>query len=101
MARADARSKGGLSLLDARCKILSHTPLKPLPAARIFPHVKSIHINWRPPMHTTTDTARPGGIRNVLRRGEDWLDAKGKWAWIAAMVLSFVIFWPVGLALLA
>lgn len=52
-------------------------------------------------MHTTTDTARPGGIRNALRRSEDWLDAKGKWAWIAAMVLGFVIFWPVGLALLA
>jgi Protein of unknown function (DUF2852) len=63
--------------------------------------VKDIHINWRPPMYTTTDTARPGGIRNALRRGEDWLDAKGKWAWIAAMVLGFVIFWPVGLALLA
>jgi hypothetical protein len=52
-------------------------------------------------MTTTTDTARPGGIRTALRRGEDWLDRKGKWAWIAAMVLGFVIFWPVGFALLA
>nr|WP_135448781.1 MULTISPECIES: DUF2852 domain-containing protein [Paracoccaceae] len=50
---------------------------------------------------TTTDTARPGGIRSALRRGEDWLDERGKWAWIAAMVLGFVLFWPVGLALLA
>jgi len=52
-------------------------------------------------MYTTTDTARPGGIRAGLRRGEDWLDRKGKWAWIAAMILGFVFFWPVGLALLA
>jgi hypothetical protein len=52
-------------------------------------------------MHSYTDTARPGGFRNSLRRGEAWLDAKGKWAWIAAMVLGFVFFWPVGLALLA
>ena len=52
-------------------------------------------------MITTTDTARPGGFRSALHRGEGWLDAKGKWAWIAAMILGFVFFWPVGLALLA
>lgn len=34
-------------------------------------------------------------------RAESWLDDKGKGAWIAVMVLGFVIFWPVGLALLA
>ncbi len=33
-------------------------------------------------------------------RTEAWLDSKGKGAWIAAMVLGFVFFWPVGLALL-
>lgn len=33
-------------------------------------------------------------------RAEAWLDSKGKGAWIAAMVLGFVFFWPVGLALL-
>ncbi|MBA3910353.1 MAG: hypothetical protein C0524_10840 [Rhodobacter sp.] len=52
-------------------------------------------------MQTYSDTARPGGIRNTLRRGESWLDRRGKGAWIAAMVLGFIIFWPVGLALLA
>jgi hypothetical protein len=52
-------------------------------------------------MYTTSDTARPGGIRNAFRRPEAWLDQRGKWAWIAAMVLGFIIFWPVGLALLA
>lgn len=52
-------------------------------------------------MHTTTDTARTGGFRNGLRRGEDWLDRKGKWAWIAATVLAFIFVWPLGLALLA
>ncbi len=53
-------------------------------------------------MYTTTDTARPsGGIRSAFRRGESWLDQRGKWAWITTMVLGFIIFWPVGLALLA
>ncbi len=33
-------------------------------------------------------------------KSEAWLDSKGKGAWIAAMVLGFVFFWPVGLALL-
>ena len=34
-------------------------------------------------------------------RTEAWLDEKGKGAWIAVMVLGFIFFWPVGLALLA
>jgi len=40
---------------------------------------------------------RPG----FFARTESWLDERGKGAWIAAMVLGFVFFWPVGLALLA
>ena len=52
-------------------------------------------------MHSTYDTARPGGFRSTFRRGESWLDQRGKWAWIAATVLGFIFFWPVGLALLA
>ncbi|MFV2052643.1 DUF2852 domain-containing protein [Aliiroseovarius sp. YM-037] len=34
-------------------------------------------------------------------QAETWLDARGKGAWIAAMILSFIFFWPLGLALLA
>ncbi len=41
--------------------------------------------------------ANPGWIH----RSETWLDSKGKGAWIAAMVLGFIFFWPIGLALLA
>jgi len=33
-------------------------------------------------------------------QAQDWLDERGKPAWIAAMVLGFIFFWPVGLALL-
>lgn len=40
---------------------------------------------------------RPG----FFARAEAWLDARGKGAWIAAMVLGFIFFWPIGLALLA
>lgn len=36
-----------------------------------------------------------------LAKAEAWLDDKGKGAWIAVMILGFVFFWPVGLALLA
>ncbi len=35
-----------------------------------------------------------------LARAEGWMDARGKPAWIAAMVLAFVLVWPLGLALL-
>jgi hypothetical protein len=42
-------------------------------------------------------TQRPGWFA----RTEGWLDDRGKGAWIAAMVLGFIFFWPVGLALLA
>ena len=38
---------------------------------------------------------------NWLRRSERWLDDRGKGAWIAATILGFVFFWPIGLALLA
>ena len=36
-----------------------------------------------------------------LGRAEDFLDDKGKGAWIAAMVVGFIAFWPLGLAVLA
>lgn len=34
-------------------------------------------------------------------QAENWLDQRGKPAWIVAMILGFIFFWPVGLALLA
>jgi hypothetical protein len=39
--------------------------------------------------------------RGWFTRTEAWLDDRGKGAWIAAMVLAFILFWPLGLALLA
>ena len=38
-----------------------------------------------------------GGIGSRLRSVEGWLDRRGRGAWIAAMVVSFVVFWPLGL----
>ncbi|WP_299558439.1 DUF2852 domain-containing protein [uncultured Sulfitobacter sp.] len=56
-------------------------------------------------MATLTDTAsytsRTADVRNWLGKAQDWLDARGKPAWLAAIVLGFIIFWPVGVALLA
>ncbi len=34
------------------------------------------------------------------KRIEAWLDARGRSVWIIAMVLGFILFWPVGLAVL-
>lgn len=34
------------------------------------------------------------------RRAEAWLDGYGRPAWLAAMVLGFILVWPVGLGIL-
>lgn len=50
---------------------------------------------------TTLTQSQPMSDRlSWFARAEHWLDEKGKGAWIAAMVLGFIFFWPVGLALL-
>ncbi len=48
-------------------------------------------------MTTTTNN----GPMSWALQAEAWLDARGKGAWIAAMILGFIVFWPIGLALLA
>ncbi len=55
----------------------------------------SANIDYNAPYAQTSDRG------NWFQRTERWLDERGKGAWIAAMVLGFVFFWPVGLALLA
>lgn len=56
-------------------------------------------------MNTTTQTATyvdtSGGIANRRRRVEAWMDARGRKAWIAAMIAGMIFAWPVGLALVA
>ncbi|MGR3497210.1 DUF2852 domain-containing protein [Citreimonas sp.] len=51
-------------------------------------------------MTATYDATLPARA-GWFARAEAWLDHKGKGAWIAVMVLGFVFFWPVGLAVLA
>jgi hypothetical protein len=41
------------------------------------------------------------GPRGWFSKTESWLDARGRGAWIALMVLGFIFFWPFGMALLA
>lgn len=50
-------------------------------------------------MTMMTDRVAAPSHPGWLHRTETWLDNKGKGAWIAAMVLGFVFFWPIGLAL--
>ncbi|MDM7458402.1 MAG: DUF2852 domain-containing protein, partial [Paracoccus sp. (in: a-proteobacteria)] len=50
--------------------------------------------------HLLTPARSGGGAADFLRRGRDYLDGHGRWAWIAAMVVGFATFWPLGLALL-
>jgi hypothetical protein len=44
--------------------------------------------------------AASGGISSWPTRAEAWLDARGRKAWVIAMILGFIVFWPLGLALL-
>ncbi|WP_135505687.1 DUF2852 domain-containing protein [Roseovarius aestuariivivens] len=48
----------------------------------------------------THDTPRTGFTGWILRI-ETWLDDKGTPAWIAVLVLTLILAWPLGLALLA
>lgn len=52
-------------------------------------------------MTTVTHDARLPATAGWFARAEAWLDRRGKAAWIAVMVLGFIFFWPVGLAVLA
>ena len=51
-------------------------------------------------MTTAATNAPETAHTGWFSKTEAWLDDKGKGAWIAAMVLGFILFWPVGLALL-
>jgi len=44
---------------------------------------------------------RSRGLGGWMRDAEAWLDDRGKFAWVAVMVAGFIVFWPIGLALLA
>ncbi len=46
-------------------------------------------------MTTTT------GPMSWVMQAEAWLDQRGRPAWIVAMIIGFIVFWPIGLALLA
>ena len=52
-------------------------------------------------MTTLAQSSSAAGFSGWLQRAEAWLDSKGKGAWIVATVLAFILFWPLGLALLA
>lgn len=52
-------------------------------------------------MNPAAPAVQAPGFGGFLTRTEAWLDSKGRGAWIAAMILGFVFFWPVGLALVA
>ena len=56
-------------------------------------------------MNTPVSPYRPGvssgfSVRGTLMQARDWLDQRGRPGWIVAMILGFVAFWPVGLAIL-
>lgn len=52
--------------------------------------------SYRMPAYPQSESRGSGPLTRV----RDWLDERGRPAWIAAMVLGFIAFWPVGLAIL-
>ena len=54
-------------------------------------------------MSTIASTAGHGNAArgaSWARNARNWLDGHGRPAWIAAMVIGFIMFWPIGLAFL-
>jgi hypothetical protein len=47
---------------------------------------------------TTTSTMDVG--QSWFNRATGWLDERGKPAWIAAIILGFILAWPIGLGIL-
>lgn len=39
-------------------------------------------------------------VRQLLLNARDWLDARGRVAWLAALILGLIFAWPLGLAIL-
>lgn len=39
-------------------------------------------------------------LTDLITSARDWLDARGRPAWITAMILGFIFVWPLGLFLL-
>lgn len=52
-------------------------------------------------MNSASSSVASRGFSSWFSRGEAWLDSRGRLAWIAATIFSFIVFWPVGLAFLA
>jgi hypothetical protein len=51
-------------------------------------------------MTAATTTTSTNGFTGWVHSAIAWLDARGRAAWITLMVLGFILFWPVGLAIL-
>jgi len=52
-------------------------------------------------MNTYAQSPMAAAPLRWLESAAAWLDQRGKLAWIAALVISFAMIWPVGLAILA
>lgn len=79
---------------------MSTTDIQPPSWDRPWDHARDRHDRgWHE--HRRPDDGRGPQRPSWLSRAEGWLDDRGKGAWIAAMILGFIVFWPIGLALLA
>ena len=46
------------------------------------------------------EVSHPSAKDGWVTACENWIDRRGKGAWLATVILGFVFFWPLGLALL-
>ena len=70
----------------------------------MHPAYSSAAPAYGPAYGPTGFSRSPHGVRatvgRVLADCRDWLDARGRIAWLVAMILGFVAAWPVGLFIL-
>ena len=51
-------------------------------------------------IHANPERSKMEPVVNALKTAENWLDARGRTAWVIATVLAFIFAWPIGIALL-
>lgn len=84
MVISGAATIGSVGALATECRFFDNRLLTPGAIHFTYVNVNDIYM-------------RTEAMAEVIERLDDW----GKPAWITVMILGFIVFWPIGLAILA